>query len=146
MIDIVFAEIEKSVIHFKLRVLDLVEIFIRKELTNPLILVSQYSKCEYCQLTFEPSRIWLYHSTSLYSHLKVDETPPPLLTEWADSSRVDCVMQKRYMYYGYECMMSSSYIVMMSLCMQYPKVGLDVDHVHSQLSKLTQYLYKGNAV
>ncbi len=31
---------EKSVVHFKLRVLGLVEAFIRKETTNPLVLVS----------------------------------------------------------------------------------------------------------
>lgn len=35
-------ELEKSVVHFKLRVLDLIEMFIRKESTNPLILVCPY--------------------------------------------------------------------------------------------------------
>lgn len=34
---------EKSLLHFKLRVLDLVELFLRKEPSNPLIFVSHYN-------------------------------------------------------------------------------------------------------
>ncbi len=35
------ADDEKSLLHFKLRVLDLVEVFVQKEPSNPLVLVSQ---------------------------------------------------------------------------------------------------------
>jgi hypothetical protein len=36
---LIFVDEAKSVLHFKLRVLDLVELYIRKESTNPLVLV-----------------------------------------------------------------------------------------------------------
>ena len=53
--------------HFKLRVLGLVEAFIRKETTNPLVLVSLLST----GVPSKPMEYWLYCSLRIFYEYKV---------------------------------------------------------------------------
>ena len=95
----------KSVLHFKLRVLDLVELYIRKESTNPLVLVGHMTT--HLHITTLPLplpnfRTWWSPCTNWSILLRVKRSLLTWSREPLVSSRIVSATWKRSVYY-YMC-------------------------------------------
>ncbi len=131
---------EKSVVHFKLRVLGLVEAFVRKETSNPLVLVLWLSLFWPHPLPLLQEVVVPLYEVIQGSQSRKDHTP---LVEKAKG-----IFKNRLCHMKGVCVgmrVWESYFIVFFLS-QYPKAKLDVEHIHGHLHSLLDHLNKSTVI